>query len=184
VRGEALDASPKTGTHVICYCDDCQAFTKFLERPDVLDAAGGTAIFQMASWRLRITQGAEELRCMSLVEKGMTRFYAGCCRTPVGNTMGASVPFVGLSSTFMDAAARDTALGAPTHFTMSRFATGTTPPGSHPKVPFGLIVRSVRLLLGWWIGGRGKSSPLFDAKSGAPLTPRTLLTPAQRDALR
>jgi len=39
-------------------------------------------------------------------------------------------------------------------------------------------------MLGWWIGGRGKSSPLFDAKSGAPITPRTLLTPAQRDALR
>ena len=84
MRGEALDASPKTGTRVVCYCDDCQAFAKFLERPDVLDAKGGTDIFQMASWRLRITQGAEELRCMHLVEKGMTRFYTACCRTPVG----------------------------------------------------------------------------------------------------
>ena len=184
VRGEALDSSAKTGTRAVCYCDDCQAFTKFLERPDVLDGSGGTDIFQMASWRLRITQGEEEVRCMRLMEKGMVRFYAGCCRTPIGNTLGPGVPFIGLYAAFMDPAARETALGAPIHFCMSRFATGPTPPGAHPKVSFGLLARSVRLMLGWWIGGRGKSSPLFDATTGAPRSAPTLLTPAQRDALR
>ena len=121
---------------------------------------------------------------MRLMEKGMFRFYAGCCRTPIGNTVGPGVPFIGLFAAFMDPAARETALGAPTHFGMSRFATGPTPPGAHPKVSFGHLARSVRLMLGWWIGGRGKSSPLFDAKTGAPRSTPTLLTPAQRDALR
>ena len=58
------------------------------------------------------------------------------------------------------------------------------PANAHPKVSLGLLMRSVRIMLGWWIGGRGKSSPLFDAKTGAPLSAPTLLTPAQRDALR
>lgn len=179
-----VDASPKTGTHIVCYCDDCQAFAKFLKRPDVLDGVGGTAIFQMSSWRLRITHGAEELRSMHLVKGGMTRFYTACCRTPLGNTMGARVPFIGLISSIMDPTARAAAIGEPNYFTQGRYAIGGMPAHAHPKVSFGLMVRSVRLMLGWWIRGRGKASPLFDKQTGAPRTKPMLLSEAEREALR
>jgi hypothetical protein len=47
VRGVANDVTPNSGFRFICYCWDCQAFARFLGRPDVLDQAGGTDIFQM-----------------------------------------------------------------------------------------------------------------------------------------
>jgi len=47
MRGIARAVSPSAGFRFVCYCKDCQAFARFLERPDILDAAGGTDIFQM-----------------------------------------------------------------------------------------------------------------------------------------
>lgn len=48
---------------------DCQAFARFLERPDVLDAAGGTDIFQMPPGRVKLTAGTDAVRCLSLSRK-------------------------------------------------------------------------------------------------------------------
>lgn len=47
VRGVATKISPLAGFRFFCYCKDCQAFARFLDRADVLDATGGTDIFQM-----------------------------------------------------------------------------------------------------------------------------------------
>jgi Family of unknown function (DUF6151) len=44
VSGVATNVSPSTGFRFVCYCKDCQAFARFLDRPDVLDPAGGTDI--------------------------------------------------------------------------------------------------------------------------------------------
>ncbi|HET7540677.1 MAG TPA: DUF6151 family protein [Polyangiaceae bacterium] len=49
LTGVALGAGPSTGCRVVCYCDDCQAFARFLARPDTTDEWGGTDIFQIAS---------------------------------------------------------------------------------------------------------------------------------------
>ena len=40
IRGIASDVSPSTGFRFVCYCKDCQACARFLERADVLDPAG------------------------------------------------------------------------------------------------------------------------------------------------
>ena len=45
--GVASAVSPSAGFRFGCYCRDSQAFARFLERPDILDAAGGTDIFQV-----------------------------------------------------------------------------------------------------------------------------------------
>ena len=102
VRGSTRPLSARSGTHIICYCDDCRAYLQILERSELLDAAGGTEIFQMAPGDLALTQGIEQVRCMRLSEKGMHRFYTACCRTPIGNTLGARVPFMGVVHAFMD----------------------------------------------------------------------------------
>ena len=96
-----VDVSPSTGTRVICYCDSCQAFARFLEREDILDSAGGTDIVQVSPSQLRITEGASQLRSMRLTEKGLIRWYTDCCKTPVGNTIGAAFPFIGVVQPFM-----------------------------------------------------------------------------------
>jgi hypothetical protein len=189
VRGVASDVSPDTGNRVVCYCDDCQAFARFLERDDVTNAAGGSDIYQLPPARLRITEGAELLRCLRLSPGGraLFRWYTECCRTPVANTL-PRVAFAGTSHLFMDHAAdgrsRDEVLGPPLGHIHTRYARGPVPPEAQARVSFGLIVRSVRTIGGWTLRGLGQPSPFFDAETREPrVTPR-VLTPDERAALR
>lgn len=86
-EGVLKDVSPKTGTHIVCYCSDCQAFQEYLGKSDiVLDAHGGTDIYQTRSSRLEIVKGGEHLACLRVTPKGVYRWYAACCRTAIGNT--------------------------------------------------------------------------------------------------
>lgn len=181
VRGVAIHASAKTGQRVVCYCDDCQTYARFLKRPDALDASGGSDIFQMAAGRLTITQGLDEIRCVRLAENGLFRFYTECCRTPVANTIGARVPFAGVLHVFMDHDAADAAIGTPTEYIHGRYATGPIPPHTHPKIPFRLLARTLRMAFGWLRAGR---SPLFDPQTKAPRVTPTVLRPDERAAFR
>jgi hypothetical protein len=188
VRGVATDVSPASGNRVVCYCDDCQAFARFLDRDDVMNAAGGTEIFQMPPANVRLTEGAAALRCVRLGPKGMHRFYTECCKTAVGNTISARVPFVGLIHSFMDAErdghTRDEVLGRAVTSIHGKFAIGTAPTGVHAGVPLAMIATIVRRLATWWITGKGTPTPFFDARTGVPRAEPRVLTAAQRDALR
>ncbi len=187
VRGVATEMAPHFGNYAICYCDDCQAFAHYLGRPDVLDANGGTPIFQMAPRRMRITDGISALRAVKPSEKGMTRYFTDCCKTPIGNTISPSFPFVGMILAFLGpipgGRTREEVLGKPMGG-MGKFALGTPPAGTHPKMAVGAMARVARLLAGWWLTGKGKPSPFLDPRTQAPLATPTVLTVSERDALR
>jgi hypothetical protein len=121
------------GFRFVCYCGDCQAFARFLGRPDVLDMAGGTDIFQMPTGRVKLTAGTHAVRCLHLSSK-VFRWYTDCCRTPIGNTAGPRFPIVGVIHSFMDHDAggrsRDEALGAPLCRILERSAVGPLPPNA------------------------------------------------------
>src|ERR1700733_16290373 len=103
VRGVARGISPSAGFRFICYCMDCQAFARFLDRADVLDGAGGTDIVQMPPGRVTLTAGADALRCLCLSNRGVLRWYADCCRTPIANTAARpGFPVLGVIHSFMD----------------------------------------------------------------------------------
>src|ERR1700744_5495451 len=87
VRGIANEVAPNNGFRFICYCGDCQAFARFLDRPDVLDEAGGTDIFRMPIGRVALTAGGDAVRSLKFSAK-VYRWYTECCRTPIGNTAG------------------------------------------------------------------------------------------------
>lgn len=187
LRGTALGVSPRSGCRVVCYCDDCQAFGRFLGGPGILDAWGGTDIFQMAPSRVRITSGAEVLSCVRLSAKGMYRWYCGECRTPVGNTNSPRIPFVGLIHTFMDpdgaGGAHDELLGKPLGYSGTKSAVGALPAAIRDSSLLKVIARSVKLLAKWWLTRAGSPSPFFDDQTGAPRTTPLILTPVQRRAL-
>jgi hypothetical protein len=91
------DASPKTGSHVQCYCKDCQAGAHALGAADTLMSRGGTDIFQTTPAGVEITKGAGHLAAFRLSPRGLIRCYAACCDTPVFNTLGSTkLSFVGL----------------------------------------------------------------------------------------
>jgi hypothetical protein len=186
VHGVAADASRSTGNRLVCYCDDCQLFVRFLGRPDVLDAAGGTDIYQMAPARLQITEGHAALRCVRLFEKGLYRWYTDCCRTPIANTVGPRVPFVGLIASFIEGDARsvDDALGKPLGLLYERCAIGEVPPQAIRTAQSRVIARCVRMMVGWWVTGKGSPSPFFDPRTRAPVVAPRTLGASDREALR
>jgi Family of unknown function (DUF6151) len=186
VRGVAREVSPSAGFRFVCYCTDCQAFARYLERPDVLDAAGGTDIFHMAAGRVKMTAGADALRCLRL--RGGTkvlRWYAACCRTPIANTAVSSrFPVVALIHSFMDHAAlghsRDEVLGPPLCRIYEGSALAPLPPDAPPPPSLGLFARRATKLLGWWARGLGRPHPFFDEHTNAPLSVPRGLTPSGR----
>jgi hypothetical protein len=179
------DVSPASGNRIVCYCDDCQAFARYLGRTDVMNAAGGTDLFQVAPARVRITDGADALRCVRLSEKGLFRWYADCCKTPVGNTL-PRVPFVGLVGPIMDhegdGRSRDEVLGPPLGAIHGRYAKGGLPAGAHAKVSLGIIARCGRVFAGWAVAGLGQPSPFFERGTRAPRFEPHVLTTAEREA--
>lgn len=187
VRGVAREVSPTSGFRLFCYCKDCQAFAHFLERPDVLDAAGGTDIFQMPPGMLKLTAGADALRCLSFSGK-VLRWYTDCCKTPIANTAASSrFPAIGVVHSFMDFAAcgrsRDEILGAARCRIHERSAVGPLSLDAPPPASLGIFAYRAAKALGWWMRGLGRPNPFFDARTGAPLALPRLMTPDERAAI-
>ena len=97
-----------------CHCRDCRAFARFLGCEDVLDAQGGSDVVALAPDHVRFEGGRSHLACMSLGPRGLLRWYADCCRTPLANTGRDPAQFyLGLLTACLDAphAVLDEALG-------------------------------------------------------------------------
>lgn len=184
VRGVARAVSPSTVNHCFCYCDDCQAFAHFLGREnDVLDEYGGTEVVQMSQARLALTAGVDKVAAMRLTEKGLMRWYASCCNTPIGNTLATpAIPFIGLLRAFIDAPPE--ALGPIRGRAFAQFAKG-----GRAAVPqdgssdFAMLLRMLPKMLGWRLRGDHKRSALFDA-ANRPLVEPRVLNAAEREELR
>ncbi|RNF86483.1 hypothetical protein EER27_03490 [Lysobacter psychrotolerans] len=166
-----------------CYCKDCRAFARFLGQPDVLDASGGTDIVPTAPATVRFTAGSEHVACMSLSPKGLLRWYASCCRTPLANTpRDAKQPYAGLVTACFDAApqAVDAAFGPRDRIVLNT-GSATAPVRSTPLT---FVTGGLRILAGV-IGARlrrERTSPFFDV-SGQPVAAPEVISFEQRAAL-
>jgi hypothetical protein len=185
VHGNVANASPETANRMVCYCDDCQAFLHHLARPDLLDARGGTDIVQVAPATLSFDRGDDRIVGVRLTPKGLFRWYASCCRTPLGNTLGPAIPFVGIVARAFEVGTQrlDDVFGRPVGASLEKFALGG-PPGGKARVNARLIFRALGLVLGWRLRGQTWPHPYFDRASRAPTHPLTTLSPEERDALR
>ena len=168
---------------MVCYCQDCQAFARFLGPADqVLDAQGGSDIVQLAPHRIKITQGASHLAVMRLSSKGMLRWYAACCRTPVGNTMTSrNMPFTGLLAQCLDTAPLEAAFGPVQGSVNTASAIGEPKPRAFGMA--GSLLRILGMVAGSRLSGRYKNTPFFNA-SGAPVAEPTVLSAEERARLR
>jgi hypothetical protein len=187
VSGVLAGVSPNNGNHVVCYCDDCQAFATFLGGADILDDRSGTEIYQTTPSRVQISSGASNIRCMRLTEKGMLRWYAACCRTPIANTLSRPrIPFAGLVRPFFgdapDGRSRDAVLGEVTLRAFGRYAKGGMPPGATDRPPLSFFLRITRLMLTGFVTGAHRPSPFFDER-GDPVALPEVLSREQRARL-
>jgi hypothetical protein len=186
VRGVARDIDRRR-VRLRCYCVDCQCFAWFLDRPELLDRHGGTEVVQLSPARVSFHAGQERLACMRLSAKGLWRWYASCCRTPLANSM-TTPPFVGLLSSAwdpeLDADGRDALLGrsrARVNGPGRAAADGSM--AKIDKLPLAAIAASIRVMLAGALRGEQRPSPFFELDGSPKVAPR-VLEPAEREALR
>lgn len=182
VRG-TLDPG-RAYTRATCYCHDCRAFARYLGATDALDAAGGTDIVPVAPSALRITDGIDRVACMSMSPKGLLRWHASCCRTPLANTPRTPTPpYIGVVTACLDATAPalEAALGPRGRVVIA--APSATAPVKPTPLAYALAV--ARIVTGV-IGARlrrDRVSPFFDA-GGQPLRAPHVITREERAALQ
>jgi len=184
VRGVVRDLSLQRGNHLVCYCDDCQSFAHALGRAaEVLDAHGGTEILQTSPARVSIEKGNEHLACLRLRPNGLLRWYADCCRSPLGNTQAAGrVPFVGLFCNALGPSPAEVAaaLGPVRARVNARFAQGDRSEiDAFERWSVPMILRFARIVLGAWLRGDARRSPFFSPRTGSPIAVPRLLTEAE-----
>lgn len=187
LRGE-LKINPVFGQRVVCMCADCQAFAHFLSLQDaLLDENGGTEVYQTTPSAITITKGANNLACMRLSQKGLMRWYASCCNSPVANTApSAGLPFASLLIKFIrldSEDARYTALGPIRVRVNAREGYGTPPPQAHATVPKGFLLKSGLRLLRAKLKGQARPSAFFEPASGDPIATPKVLSSDERAAL-
>jgi Family of unknown function (DUF6151) len=170
-------ANPENANRCVCYCRDCQAFAHFLGQVDaVLDERGGSEIIQIPPKNLTFSQGREVLACMRLTEKGLLRWYAACCNTPIGNTLGtAKISFIGLVHNCLESPDQslDESFGAVRAWVNPKGAKGDPKPAvaGRGAAVWWFITRILKARL----NGDYRRNPLFHADTGKPIvTPRVL----------
>jgi hypothetical protein len=173
---------------ILCHCQSCQAYARYLGRKEeMLDSGGGTSVYQLTPAQIRITQGAEQIRCVRLSAKGALRWYAGCCRTPMGNTLESPwVPWVGIPHPFVDhgpeGLTNDTAFG-PIRYRINARHAAARVEEAHRYGPASLIVSSLLRTVSDLAQGRNRPSPFFDDETRKPVMTPVVLTGDERVAL-
>ncbi len=134
---------------------------------------------------MTFTSGTEHLGALRLSPKGLYRWHARCCQTPLGNTLTPGIPFVGLPIgafvSLTDAAARDRAFGPVRGAIQRKFAIGT-PPADGTLAGLRMGLHLVKLMAHWKLR-RAWPHPFF-SRDGQPRYPITVLSREQRAALR
>lgn len=171
------------GLRAICYCKDCQAFAQFLGRADaVLDAQGGTEIVAAFPSQVQLTQGVDSIACMSLAPRGLLRWYAACCNTPLGNTpRNSKTPYIGLVHSCLEQGPLEESFGPVGSKLNTASATG--PVQSTPGKNLTTLLKLIRALIGGRIAGRSKPHPFFPSGTDTPLKSPRILTPTERARL-
>jgi hypothetical protein len=162
----------------ICYCKDCQAFAHFLgQAADILDEQGGTDIVQTLPANVTFSQGQGALACMRLTEKGVLRWYAACCNTPIGNTLiNYRVSFVGLIHNCLSYAGTPLAdtFGPVRMWVNTGSASGKVP--SNAGATIAGMARFGAMIIGARMNGGYRRTPFFAAETGTPIAIPKILT--------
>lgn len=164
VTGKASITKPTMGNRLLCYCKDCRAFVEHLGKgTQVLDPWGGSEVYQLPINSVKFEEGANNVTCLRFGKKGLYRWYAKCCDTPIGNTLGASMPFIGLiCSVYSRDENKDAILGQVLGSVHVNSATSLLPSNeAEKKTPIWLFPLIIAKLLRWKLMGRATPNPLF-----------------------
>jgi hypothetical protein len=122
---------------------------------------------------------------MSLTQKGMLRWYAACCRTPIGNTpRDLKISNVGLVHSALSASGKD--LGAsfgPVQMHLYGESARGQPPRNAKLRFLAAVVGVLGALLVARITGKYRINPFFNIATGAPRVEPIVLSSEQHAEL-
>ena len=175
LSGHIDAAAVKQGTRIVCHCADCRAVELYHGAPDPKDS--GVDLLQLNPDMVKIDQGAEHLQLLQLSPRGLYRWYAGCCGTPMFNSLRKPrLPFIALRSELF---AEPDRLG-------KVVAQAFIPQAGKPPRHEGAARMTMKLasrMISAWVSGRWRQTPLFDIESGLPVAQPLVLSKAERKAL-
>ena len=177
--------APERAGRAICYCRDCRAFARGLGHPErTLDPAGGTDVVATTPRLVRFETGLDRLACVSLKPHGLFRWYAGCCRTPIGNVpRDPKTSYVGLVHDCIaeSPAALEAAVGpARTRVSADSALSKVEPTPLHT---LGAVLKVVRNVGGSRLSGRWRENPFFRPGTTEPIVAPRVLRAEEREAL-
>lgn len=176
LRGHLSPEALRAGTRVICHCADCRAGELYHGQPDPQDS--GVDLLQISPHMIEITSGAQHLSLLQLSPRGLYRWYAGCCGTPLCNTLKSpKLPFAGVLVRRLD----DPSVLRPAK--VRAFVPQAGRPPRHygaGRMTYGLVFRMATALL----SGKWRQTPFFDTATGKPSAQPLVITKEQRAALR
>ena len=182
VNGHLAAIDRKAGSRITCYCADCQTAARVLGSAALLDARGGSELYQTTPAHVHIDEGDVHIACLRLSPKGLMRWYAGCCDTPLFNTLASpKLCFAGVLVHTIAPDARGP-LGPLTAQTFTESATGAGAPVrkfGFARTGFNILRRHLRAKL----GGKAGMAPFFD-DDGQPAREARILTREERAAAR
>jgi hypothetical protein len=183
---KGIVSQPERVNRVVCYCRDCQAFAHFLGRAgEILDARGGTDVIQTLPANVIFTEGQQVLACMRLTGKGLLRWYAKCCNTPIGNTLADfRISFIGLIHTCLQDANRslDDSFGPVRMWSFTKSANA--PVKSRPVAMTAGILRFTSMVTRARISGAYRQTPLFSKDTGSPIAVPKILSLSELQTVR
>jgi hypothetical protein len=185
VTGTINKLSAASTNHVVCACDACQAYAHYLGRSDdMLDERGGTNIFQMDPKHFHIETGFSHIETMSVTDKGPLRWYASCCKTPLGNSFRrGGTPFLGvlpICTGIKGTSDELVSLVGPVRGEVNM----KTKPSFPARLKNGFMLMRFLWKLLWWriIGGKSVGS-FFNPKTMMPIRRPIKITEDDREAL-
>jgi hypothetical protein len=170
-----------TAVRAICYCKDCQAYARFLRTPETADRDGGTEVIAMLPQHVHFASGLDALACISLSERGLLRWYASCCSTPIGNTpRNPKLPYAGLVHNCLEGGSASIEAS----FGRSRIAVNTKSARndvrSTPIASTFAVVRLMSASLGTRFSGAYRNNPFFAPGTDSPIRSVRVLSASER----
>lgn len=184
VQGVVRKDGYKYGVHFVCLCDDCQAYAHFLGKvTETLDQNGGTDVLPVFPARFQFTSGKENIQCVRLSEKGIYRWYAGCCKAPLANSLNAKMGYIGLIVRRITNKDREKILGPLAGRVMAKFGIPPLPPDASLGTPPKVVFEAIKGILRVNVFRLKRPTPFFE-DSGRPIVKPYVLTPSEREDLR
>lgn len=162
-------------SRAICYCLDCQTFAHALGKPaEILDAHGGSEVVAASPEAVTFTQGLDALACLSLTPRGLLRWYASCCNTPIGNTpRNFRMAYVGLLHNCLERPDGSLDVFGPVRLRVNtKSAKGQLPPVRQRL--FIEVMRVMGQLARRRLDGSYRHTPFFSAEGDPVAEPRLL----------